>query len=176
MKNLIDTEKLIECFNKEIKNYNSTCDIEQYDAKKAIELLKFAISSVKHQLTVDTIVRCKNCKWIRKKTKNEKEYLCENVLICTNADVSEDGWCTRYPEDFCSYGENIKGEKMIYPISTIKSINWYKKCTGCYYNVSQPNNKTDERPCKYCCNCPYAICGSHENMYKDSMTISKEGN
>ena len=55
---------------------------------------------------------------------------------------------------------------MLYPISTIDSIDWFKNCTGCYYNVSQPDNKYDERPCKYCSNCPYAICGSHESMYR----------
>lgn len=51
------------------------------------------------------VVKCKDCKYSRDKNKEEKRYLCEGVLICTNCEATEDGWCAKYLDDYCSYGE-----------------------------------------------------------------------
>ena len=53
---------------------------------------------------------------------------------------------------------------MLFPISKIDEIDWFKKCNGCVDNVSTDTPKE----CLNCCNCPYAICGSHESQYRKS--------
>lgn len=54
---------------------------------------------------VAPVVRCKDCKWHRERDEQERKYLVEGVLICTNSDFIDDGWNSVFPDDFCSYGE-----------------------------------------------------------------------
>lgn len=54
---------------------------------------------------VAPVVRCKDCRWHRERDEQERKYLVEGVLICTNSEAMDDGWNPMFPDDFCSYGE-----------------------------------------------------------------------
>ena len=47
---------------------------------------------------------------------------------------------------------------MKFPISTINDTNWFRNCIGCVGWTD-----TDYK-CTNCCRCPYAICGSHNDL------------
>lgn len=51
------------------------------------------------------VVRCKNCVHHRELTEQEKFYVDEDSLICTNSNFTEDAWNSVWPDDFCPYGE-----------------------------------------------------------------------
>lgn len=53
---------------------------------------------------VAPVVRCKDCVHARKKNDYEGAYLCDEVLICTSCEASEDGWLPVWPQHFCSDG------------------------------------------------------------------------
>ena len=57
--------------------------------------------------TVDAVpvVRCRECKYHRDKNEQEQQYLVEDILICTNQDVTDDCWSAVWPNHFCSYGK-----------------------------------------------------------------------
>ena len=57
--------------------------------------------------TVDAVpvVRCRECKHHRDKNEQEKQYLVEDILICTSPDATDDCWNAVWPDHFCSYGE-----------------------------------------------------------------------
>lgn len=61
--------------------------------------------------TVDAVpvVRCRDCKWSRECNEFERKYLVDDILICTNSNMSEDSWNAMWPDDFCSYGERKDG-------------------------------------------------------------------
>ena len=75
-------------------------------------LTNYAMAILQEAPTVDAVevVRCKNCKHRRDKNEQEQRYLVEDVLICTNPDVSEDCWSAVWPDHFCSYGERKGGD------------------------------------------------------------------
>lgn len=51
------------------------------------------------------IVRCRDCKHCREKDRSEAFVYCENVVICTNDEVTADGWLPVFENYFCAYGE-----------------------------------------------------------------------
>ena len=57
--------------------------------------------------TVDAVpvVRCRECKHHRDKNEQERQYLVEDILICTSPDATDDCWNAVWPDHFCSYGE-----------------------------------------------------------------------
>lgn len=55
-------------------------------------------------------VRCLECKHTREKNEYEKNYIVEDVLICTSPDVSDDCWSAVWPDHFCSYGVRKDGD------------------------------------------------------------------
>lgn len=57
--------------------------------------------------TVDAVevVRCRDCKHCREKDRSEAFVYCENVVICTNDEVTADGWLPVFENYFCAYGE-----------------------------------------------------------------------
>lgn len=67
--------------------------------------------SVNNAPTIDAVhvVRCRECKHHREKNKQEKQYLVEDILICTSPDVTDDCWSAVWPDHFCSYGERKEG-------------------------------------------------------------------
>ena len=62
---------------------------------------------LKKQPTVDAVpvVRCRECKHHRDKNEQERQYLVEDILICTSPDATDDCWNAVWPDHFCSYGE-----------------------------------------------------------------------
>ena len=66
---------------------------------------------IRKRPTVDAVevVRCRECKYHREKNKQEKQYLVEDILICTSPDVTDDCWSAVWPDHFCSYGERKEG-------------------------------------------------------------------
>lgn len=73
---------------------------EHYTAEDVIMMIKTAP-------TVDAVpvVRCWECKHHRDKNEQERQYLVEDILICTSQDATEDCWNAVWPDHFCSYGE-----------------------------------------------------------------------
>ena len=61
--------------------------------------------------TVDAVpvVRCRECKHHRDKNEQERQYLVEDILICTSPDATDDCWNAVWPDHFCSYGERKEG-------------------------------------------------------------------
>ena len=55
------------------------------------------------------VVRCRECKHHRDKNEQERQYLVEDVLICTSPDATDDCWNAVWPDHFCSYGERKEG-------------------------------------------------------------------
>ena len=51
------------------------------------------------------IVCCKNRKYSRERNEAERKYLCEGVLICFNADATDECWNPVWHHHWCSYGE-----------------------------------------------------------------------
>lgn len=51
------------------------------------------------------VVRCKECRYSRKRNENECVYLAEGVLICTSSEATDDCWNAVWPDHFCSCGE-----------------------------------------------------------------------
>lgn len=64
-----------------------------------------------HAPTIDAVpvVRCRDCKHHRVKNENERQYLVEDILICTSQDATDDCWNAVWPNHFCSYGERKEG-------------------------------------------------------------------
>ena len=60
--------------------------------------------------TIDAVpvVRCLECKHHRDKNEHERQYLVEDILICTSPDATEDCWNAVWTDHFCSYGERKK--------------------------------------------------------------------
>ena len=61
--------------------------------------------------TIDAVpvVRCRDCKHHRDKNEHERQYLAEDVLICTSPEATDDCWNAVWPDHFCSYGERKEG-------------------------------------------------------------------
>ena len=57
----------------------------------------------------EAVVRCRECKHHRDKNEHERQYLAEDVLICTSPDATDDCWNAVWPDHFCSYGERKEG-------------------------------------------------------------------
>ena len=57
--------------------------------------------------TVDAVevTRCKDCKSSRSLNDNERTYLVEECLICTNPEATNSGWNPVFPTHYCFYGE-----------------------------------------------------------------------
>ena len=53
------------------------------------------------------------------------------------------------------------------PISTVNDTNWFRNCIDCVGWTD-----TDYK-CTNCCRCPYAICGSHNDLYQLSEAFKK---
>ena len=65
------------------------------------------LAEIEAAQTVDAVpvVRCRECKHHRDKNEQERQYLVEDILICTSPDATEDCWNAVWPDHFCSYGE-----------------------------------------------------------------------
>ena len=77
---------------------------DHYTAEDVIMMIKTAP-------TVDAVpvVRCRECKHHRDKNEQERQYLVEDILICTSPDATDDCWNAVWPDHFCSYGERKEG-------------------------------------------------------------------
>lgn len=53
----------------------------------------------------ECFIYCKDCKHHRERNEYERNYLAEDVLICTSPDATDDCWNPVWPEHFCSYGD-----------------------------------------------------------------------
>ena len=71
----------------------------------------FTVSDIENAPTIDAVpvVRCWECKHHRDKNEQERQYLVEDILICTSLDATEDCWNAVWPDHFCSYGERKEG-------------------------------------------------------------------
>ena len=69
------------------------------------------LAEIEAAQTIDAVpvVRCRECKHHRDKNEQERQYLVEDVLICTSPDATEDCWNAVWPDHFCSYGERKDG-------------------------------------------------------------------
>ena len=69
------------------------------------------LAEIEAAQTVDAVpvVRCRECKHHRDKNEQERQYLVEDILICTSPDATDDCWNAVWPDHFCSYGERKKG-------------------------------------------------------------------
>lgn len=74
------------------------------DALAGLTIAERAIDNVP---TVDAVqvVRCRDCKHCREKDRSEAFVYCEDVVICTNDEVTADGWLPVFENYFCAYGE-----------------------------------------------------------------------
>ena len=63
------------------------------------------------QPTIDAVpvVRCRECKHHRDKNEQERQYLVEDILICTSPGATDDCWNAVWPDHFCSCGERKEG-------------------------------------------------------------------
>ena len=73
--------------------------------------IRKALRCIEQSPTVDAVpvVRCWECKHHRDKNEQERQYLVEDILICTSPDATEDCWNAVWPDHFCSYGERKEG-------------------------------------------------------------------
>ena len=55
------------------------------------------------------VVRCRECKHHRDSNEQEKQYLVEDILICTSPYATDDCWNAVWPDHFCSYGKRKEG-------------------------------------------------------------------
>lgn len=69
--------------------------------------LTIAKNVIDNAPTVDAVevVRCRDCKHCREKDRSEAFVYCEDVVICTNDEVTADGWLPVFENYFCAYGE-----------------------------------------------------------------------
>ncbi len=69
------------------------------------------LAEIEAAQTVDAVpvVRCRGCKHHRDKNEQERQYLVEDILICTSPDATDDCWNAVRPDHFCSYGERKEG-------------------------------------------------------------------
>ena len=69
------------------------------------------LESIDAAPTIDAVpvVRCRDCKHHRDKNEQERQYLVEDILICTSPDATDDCWNAVWPDHFCSYGEQKEG-------------------------------------------------------------------
>ena len=69
--------------------------------------IRKALRCIEQAPTVDAVpvVRCRECKHHRDKNEQERQYLVEDILICTSPDATDDCWNAVWPDHFCSYGE-----------------------------------------------------------------------
>lgn len=58
---------------------------------------------------------------------------------------------------------------MLFPISKVEDIKWFRACIGCQDFVSTERIKK----CNDCVRCPYAKCGSHDDKYVKSEAFQK---
>ena len=91
---------------------------EYIDKEVAIEAAKHAWAKglepsqyieIIQTIDVVPVVRCSECKYHRDKNEHEKQYLVEDILICTSQDATDDCWNAVWPNHFCSYGERKEG-------------------------------------------------------------------
>ena len=78
----------------------------------AYHLTNYATLILREAQTIDAVpvVRCRECKHHRDKNEHEKQYLVEDILICTSKDATDDCWNAVWPDHFCSYGERKEGD------------------------------------------------------------------
>ena len=71
----------------------------------------FLSGAIDSEPTIDAVpvVRCRECKHHRDKNEQERQYLVEDILICTSPDATDDCWNAVWPDHFCSYGERKEG-------------------------------------------------------------------
>lgn len=57
--------------------------------------------------TIDAVevVRCRDCKHAREKTKSEAGYLYDGVKICCHPEAADNCWNPVWENHYCSYGE-----------------------------------------------------------------------
>ena len=98
---LIDGNKLLETYKKWIPQLLSK---EDEGDRRGVETCIMVLEDMQ---TVDAVpvVRCRECKHHRDKNEQERQYLVEDILICTSPDATEDCWNAVWPDHFCSYGE-----------------------------------------------------------------------
>ena len=73
--------------------------------------LRKALRCIEQAPTVDAVpvVRCRECKHHRDKNEQERQYLVEDILICTSPDATDDCWNAVWHDHFCSYGKRKEG-------------------------------------------------------------------
>ena len=71
-----------------------------------------AVFAVKAMAVSDLqpVVRCKDCVHSRERNEHERNYLVEDVLICTHPDCSDDCWFATWYDHWCRYGERRRTE------------------------------------------------------------------
>lgn len=74
--------------------------------------LTIAKNVIDNAPTVDAVevVRCRDCKHCREKDRSEAFVYCGDVVICTNDEVTADGWLPVFENYFCAYGERRTDE------------------------------------------------------------------
>ena len=104
-KKIIDIEEWDALYKRLTQNLEP---YEHYDMgyEDALNCIDDWIDSLPIVDNMVKVVRCKDCKYSRKRNKDEARYLVEGVLICTNCESAVDGWNPVFPEHFCYYGEH----------------------------------------------------------------------
>lgn len=68
-------------------------------------VLQFLACFCKSRESRVEVVRCENCKHSREPDKYERNYVTDDIVICTNPDATDDGWAAVLKDHFCSCGE-----------------------------------------------------------------------
>lgn len=58
------------------------------------------------------VVRCKDCEFSRRLTKNELRIWLNECRACENPEASQSGYMIVFPEHFCSYGRRASNADM----------------------------------------------------------------
>lgn len=106
MSRYIDADALQKLFNEVSTSLLCRRELTK-DTEHMVRAFIMVTEMIQDAPTVDAVevVRCRDCKHCREKGRSEAFVYCENVVICTNDEVTADGWLPVFENYFCAYGE-----------------------------------------------------------------------
>lgn len=106
MSRYIDADALQKLFNEVSTSLLCRRELTK-DTEHMVRAFIMVTEMIQDAPTVDAVevVRCRDCKHCREKDRSEAFVYCENVVICTNDEVTADGWLPVFENYFCAYGE-----------------------------------------------------------------------
>lgn len=106
MSRYIDADALQKLFNEVSTSLLCRRELAK-DTEHMVRAFIMVTEMIQDAPTVDAVevVRCRDCKHCREKDRSEAFVYCEDVVICTNDEVTADGWLPVFKNYFCAYGE-----------------------------------------------------------------------